>query len=308
MTPDTIEYLRNSLLINNEEASDKYELSIIHRIVLGLESTDLETVLSVSPYSVINSTDSFGKTALLWAARRGDAGAVQCLLKHGADPNMADTMRRSALHLAARSRSVPVIEALIKYGADPSAINFLNEMPAHYACYEENSPRLLKPFLDAKIDVNQPSKFGRTLLDIAVQWNYPVLVDYLITKGASTDGSGSNDWTQRPLGRAIMYNTRGVLEVLLKSYGELDFVDDNGNNIWHFAAEFGNKDTMACLRDSPVQGYFADVLNNDSASPMDLARSREDDKFVKAFEAVLNARRSTVDLLNKQGQTPCAAT
>lgn len=291
VNPNTLRYLQDEFLRNNHDSLDEYEFPVAHRIVLGLETRDLNAMLSEAPYSVINSKDSFGKTALLWASRRGDLEAVQLLLRHGADPNVSDAVRRSPLHMAARSRSVPLIETLIKYGADPRAVNFLNEMPAHYACYEEDSERLVQPFVRSGIDINLASKFGRRLLDIAVQWKYPILVNFLLSCGAKPEASNSHDWKQKLFGRAVISSASDVLEILLRHLGVPTMIDDKGENFLHFLAREADRDFLLHIKVFTVEPHTAEALSHESQRPIDLARSRSDEDFARAFETFLQKLR-----------------
>ncbi len=273
---------------------EEYNLSSAHRQILGLESGDLEKNLEKTTHAVINSTDSFGKTPLLWASRRGDFRAVRSLLDNGADPNITDSMWRSPLHMATRSKSTLIIKALMESGADPHAANLINELPAHYACYEENSARLVKPFLDAGVNVNQPSKYGRTMLDIAVQWDYPNLVDYLIKSGAKTGGSNPMDWKLKPLGRAVLHKTHGALATLLETRIKTDFVDKNGDNILHFLAKYGDRDVIQDFyhcEHIPIDANCADAKNKNFEQPRDIACTRSDTVFLQAFETFLGFLR-----------------
>jgi len=288
VAPQMQKYLRDSFLQGDEANSEKYQLSKIHQIVLKLVPGDLEAELSKTSYSVINSQDSFGKTALLWAARRGDVQDVNSLLRNGANPNIPDSMRRSPLHMAARSKSVRIIELLLKFGATPGVTNFLNEMPAHYACYEEDSSRLLEPFIQAGIDVNQPSKYGRTLLDIAVQWNHSVLVRYLIDCGATIEGSNPTDWSQRPLGRAIFYNVHDSLKALLDKGCDTDFVDKAGDNILHLLARHGDTETIQAMDNIRIKHTHTRSLNNSLETPLGIAEARGDDEFEERFKAIID--------------------
>ena len=188
----------------------------MHRRILGFESGDLKKKLKETQRPIINATDAFGKSPLLYASRRGDHEAVKALVDYGANVNLSDSMRRSPLHMAARSRSVPVIKTLIENKANPNAANFFNELPAHYACYEENDAKLVKPFVDAKSDVNLPSKHGRTMLDIAAQSDYPELVKFLIDSGAKTEESNPTKWEVEPLGRAVLCKSHRAIRALLE--------------------------------------------------------------------------------------------
>lgn len=265
---------------------EEYNLSIVHRKVLGLETGHLEEQLKETPQPTVNATDSFGKTPLLYASRRGDLEAVRSLIDNGADVNLSDSMRRSPLHMAARSRSMPIIKSLIESGADPNAANFLNELPAHYACYEEDSPRLVEPFVDAKVDVNLPSKYGRTMLDIAIQSGYPALVKYLINSGAKTEGSKPTNWELTPLGRAILYKNHGAIRALLEKKVKKAYMDVNQESVLHFLARHGDREVIQdfyCCEHLPVDAKCVNATNKNAERPGDIARTRADREFRQAF-------------------------
>lgn len=282
VAPLTVSYLKGNFLLGQNEEVERYELTDIHKIVLGLVDKNLDEELSQATYVTINKPDAFGKTALLWASRRGDLPTVLTLLKHGADANIADQMKRSPLHMAARSRSQAVIVALIKYGANVFTNNFLNETPAHYAAYE-GDVGLMKPFLDAGMDVNKPSKYGRTLLDIAVQWDLADTVQYLISKGAQIEGSKSADYAMRPLGRAIFYHSNQALAMLLKAGADTAFMDDKGNTIFHLLAQHGSEEILKIFEDSVAAEYLGDYANEEEKTAIDYAKEREDEDFLLAF-------------------------
>ena len=291
MTPDTVEYLRQRLLPYEKEGAEEYNLSIVHRRVLGLETGDLEEHLKEISRPIINATDSFGKTPLLYASRRGDLEAVNSLIQNGADVNISDSMRRSPLHMAARSRSVPIIKSLMDSGADPNAANFLNESAAHYACYEENSVLLVQRLLDAKSDVNMRSKYGRTMLDIAAQFGNPALVKYLIKSGAKTEGSKPTQWELEPLGRAILSKNHGAIRVLLEERVKTDSVDINQESILHFLARHGDREVIQdfyCCEQLPVDADCANAANKNAERPGDIARTRADTNFLQVFYEFLH--------------------
>src|SRR6185295_13355301 len=62
-----------------------------------------------------------GSTALLFAARSGDAKTVSLLLAAGADPNDSLPNEMTALVLAAHSGNGPAAEVLLEGRADPNA-------------------------------------------------------------------------------------------------------------------------------------------------------------------------------------------
>lgn len=303
MTPVTVEFLRQRLLPYEKEGADEYNLSIVHRRTLGLETGSLEKQLEETPQPIVNATDSFGKTPLLYASCRGDLGAVKTLIDNGADVNLPDSMRRTPLHMAARSKSISIIKRLMKSGANPNVANFLNELPAHYACYEENSARLVKPFVDAKSDVNLPSKYGRTMLDIAIQSGYPELVKYLIDSGAKTEGLTPTNWELKPLGRAILYKNHGATRALLEKRVKTDSVDPNQESILHFLARHGDREVIRdfyCCEHLPVDATCANATNKNAERPGDIARTRADPDFEQTFYEFLRFIQEVSDAPARQ--------
>jgi hypothetical protein len=74
--------------------------------------------------TAIDSADSHGKTALWWAASKGQAPMVRLLIKRGASVNVAENKRgSSALIVASAAGHVAVVRALMDGGAD---VNFVN--------------------------------------------------------------------------------------------------------------------------------------------------------------------------------------
>lgn len=75
---------------------ERRQFTRLHRIILQLLYIDLDQDLC-RDNSEIDAVDTEERTALCWAAARGDAEAVRVLLKHGADPNIADRIGQGAL-------------------------------------------------------------------------------------------------------------------------------------------------------------------------------------------------------------------
>jgi ankyrin repeat protein len=283
--PATAKFLKEQFLLGAKDELDEYSLTPLHRIILGVLEGSVEDNLQDMPPSLINATDGFGKTALLWASRRGDLDSVKRLLRHGADPNISDHMRRSPLHMAARSRNVEVIHELIKFDADPLADNFISEKPAHYAAYEPNGVDLLRPFFKHGMEVEQPSKFGRTLLDIAVQWNYPATVRYLIGIGADRDGLKKSGIRDTPLGRAILYGFQDVIELLLELKVDINHVDVHGDTYMHLLALHAETSMLELFHDCQFTAWLPDVLNEKQKTPLNLAEEHRNvnESFVESF-------------------------
>ena len=72
----------------------------------------------------INATDSYNRSALIWAADRGDLDTALCLIKYGADLEVKESLYEStALNWAAWRGRVEVVKVLAQAGAAPDSPN-----------------------------------------------------------------------------------------------------------------------------------------------------------------------------------------
>lgn len=78
----------------------------------------MEEELRLHPQTV-DCADLTGRTALQWAAARGDERAVITLLSWGADPNNMDLKLNTPLTLAANQNQTACVRLLLEAGALP---------------------------------------------------------------------------------------------------------------------------------------------------------------------------------------------
>ncbi|MEO1481528.1 MAG: glutaminase A [Myxococcota bacterium] len=89
---------------------DEYNFHNYDHIVEGSNKRD--------PRLTSNVSDVDQVVTFIWAAAKGDLGAIQRLAARGVDLDAADYDGRTALHLAAAEGQTAIVEFLVRHGAD----------------------------------------------------------------------------------------------------------------------------------------------------------------------------------------------
>ncbi|KAJ6190496.1 hypothetical protein N7519_000517 [Penicillium mononematosum] len=231
-----------------EDFIDEARFTKTHRIVLGLSMLSLEDEITRSPQD-INAVDAMGRTALAWAAARGDTRAIVTLLSHGADPNIVDVQLSGPLSNAASQSHTVAVRLLLEAGAQPDLCHPSGERkgsPLNCATRNATDILLLKSLLDFGADVDASGNDGKTGLIHAARIDNAGFAMLLLEYGAninsvSTDGS-------TPLTTAIMYNSHNVLRLFLDRWHEYSICPRmKGPNLLQIAALYADPATLQIL-------------------------------------------------------------
>jgi ankyrin repeat protein len=112
-------------------------------------------------------TDEFGRSALSFAAQRGQAGAAAVLIDLGADVRPMDRFGTTALMLAAEQADPAVLELLLRHGADAQALDAEKRTALFYAA-RANGAAAVKLLLHAGALPTARDERGYTALDAAL--------------------------------------------------------------------------------------------------------------------------------------------
>jgi len=143
----------------------------------------LETQINIST-DAIDIVDWQGRTALSWAAAKGDTKAVNLLLEHGADPNIPSFNGSTPLMFASRAANPSCIELLLAAGARPDDRNSWQVNALKYAMRIEPSIRYILPLLRGGADPNSNHGSQSTPLVHAVNARNVAQVTCLVEYGA----------------------------------------------------------------------------------------------------------------------------
>ncbi|KAK2713384.1 hypothetical protein QYM36_009299 [Artemia franciscana] len=218
--------------------------------------------------------DWFGKTALHYAAEKGNldicqilvsyGAKVNCLtskkltplhlatlhneicvakylLKNGADHSLKDRFGKTALHYAAEEGNLDVCQVLVSYGAKVNCINYEKMTPLHFATLY-NETCVAKHLLKNGADHSLKDRFGKTALHYAAEEGNLDICQILVSYGAQVNCLTSKKLT--PLHLATFSNETCVAKYLLKNGADYSLRDRFGKTALHYAAEKGNLDIL----------------------------------------------------------------
>ena len=237
-------------LLDRSDYREERKFPLIHRIILQLSlHHTLENEISDNP-AAVDETDVEGRTALAWAAARGDERSTVTLLAHGADPNAVDATGITPLYLAANSGRAGCVRLLLEAGAlpDPVAAKGRPSRSSPLLCAAMNSsdPLVLKTLLDFGADLEARSPDGETPLLAVARAQSNLLALVLMESGADLNARSSDGRT--PLTAAIAYNNHGVLRMLLTRWHEYRACPRlEGPDLLQVSADFADAETLSIL-------------------------------------------------------------
>lgn len=246
MSERTVEILR--CLAAGSDFIENQNFALIHKIVLKLSLQDLEEEILRDPDD-IDVPDAMGRTALEWAAARGDDRAVTTLLSYGANPNLMDKKMNTPLTLASNQNHTVCVRLLLEAGANPdpplpNGIKFGS--PLNCAARNASDPLLMKTLLDFNADIEASNVDGVTPLLHVARGNSASHAMLLLEYGADINVTSKDGWT--PLTTAIVYNNHNVLQLLLDRWYEYSECPRlKGPHLLSLVAQYADLRTISIL-------------------------------------------------------------
>lgn len=260
------------LFPNSLSIDEKRKFTRIHKTVLGILHLDLEKQL-LHNRSTIDDEDAEGKTALSWAAARGDSKSVETLLRYGASPHIPDRIGQGPLRQSIKAYGASCTKLLLAYGAQVDQRDNWRQTALQAAMYYSDPVSFIIPLLAAGADVNARDIEGSSPLIEAVAGNHPEAVRALLAHGA--EANQTNDHGHTPFYMGVQRNSHKALAILTTAFGIQHALRDKyGNSLLHCAAEWADIQTLDLLHMARLQGLNVADKNLDGLTAIDVAEKR----------------------------------
>ncbi|KAH7464150.1 hypothetical protein FOMA001_g17939 [Fusarium oxysporum f. sp. matthiolae] len=204
--------------------------------------------------NIADLTDSYGRTALWYAAARGHETVVKLLLDTGkVDVNTRDTLHgQTPLWRAAAGGYEGIVKLLLNIGeVDVDAKDPIGRTPLSWAA-KRGYKDIVKLLLDTgNVDVNaRDTVFGWTPLSRAIERGDEGIVKLLLGTG-NVDLDAKDRNGQTPLSRAAAGGHEGIVKLLLDTGKvDVDAEDEDGHTPLWGAAERGHEGIVKLLLDT----------------------------------------------------------
>ena len=198
----------------------------------------------------VNFIEEFGRTALHYAAERGNRAICALLLKSGANINAIawNMFGDQPLHSAARRNQAAVCELLVAHGADVTVRNERGKTPLMLAVGNELKEFSACHSLISNDSVNVPDGDGNYPLHIAVRQGDIETVQLLVNYGAYTNVvAGYSGQTPLHAAAGGSNDCPELCEILLKHRAEINARDVDGNRPLHMACKRGHARTVELM-------------------------------------------------------------
>lgn len=272
--------------IANPDWVEEQNFPLLHRIALGFHGKDLEQALAENPVAV-DCKDAMGRTALNWAAARGDGRSVAALLSYGADPNILDCQHSGPLSYAAEKNHTVCVRILLKAGAQPDPVIPSGRRvgsPLNCASRNASDPDLIRSLLDFGADVDASGVDGCTPLIHAARTDNVAFAQLFVEHNGNVNATSTAG--QTPLTTAIANNSHRVLKLLLSRWAECGGCPSlPGSHLLKTIAQLADHETLAILCAAANHPWLKHNRKSHTGGFEKMLRERHDsdEKLCRAF-------------------------
>jgi ankyrin repeat protein len=278
-----------------EKHPEVVKVLLAHKADLRPKTDTYEEVMAIEPHAAPGNSRSIphgGETALMFAARSGDAASTKLLLDAGANPSDTDAWGVSATTLAMHSNFGDVAVLLLDKGADPNAekagmtalhnaIMYRNErVVAALLAHGANPNVILKNWTPERRTANDMNYtrevVGASPLWLAARYLSPSIMKMLLDKGADpTFIQRGENYTQGTDFGNVLH--KYITTPLMAALGV------GGGHAWIDLPTGAEKEalTLECVKLAAAPGVDLNLANDDGKTALDAANSLRYNDVIK---------------------------
>ncbi|RDW77988.1 hypothetical protein BP5796_05840 [Coleophoma crateriformis] len=242
--------------------------------LLGYFGEKIVIQLLLEKGAEIEAKDTYGRTALSYAASEGHEAVVKLLLEKGAEIEAKITYGRTALSGGHEA----VVKLLLEKGAEIEAKDTHGQTALSYAT-NWGHEAIVKLLLEKGAEIEaKDSEDGRTPFMYAAREGHEAVVKLLLEKGAEIEAKDSEDgWT--PLMYAAKRGQEAVVKLLLEKGAEIEAKDTDGRTALSYATEWGHEAVVKLLLEKGAESEVKD--SRDGRTPLMYAAERGQEAVVE---------------------------
>jgi len=249
-SPNAKDFL-NIMLKHNVSLFPKEEtqFSMVHLASIQKDSASLKIIASYCTKVELNSSDSSGKTPLMYAVHHGFDKNLKMLLHKEVDLSVVDVDGKNPLHFTDKNDNSNCVDLLLNY--DPTLLNKpskAEKYPIHGAIMA-NNPVVVRAMLERGMDTQLIDDEGHTLIHYATEYSSLACLPHLLAVGISVDTPDKHG--TYPLHYAVRLEAAeridkksAFLKKLIQVGVKLDVVDGQGLQAIHWAVCMGNYEAL----------------------------------------------------------------
>lgn len=278
------------LLFNDTDPLEKYQFTLLHKIVLGILPLNLSVALQGMSRSLINECDSGGRSAIFWATGRGDAESLKTLLEYGADPGISSRTGYSPLHNVAYYGSYSCCRLLLDARVEVDCRGPNQETPLLIASQLSDVIDNTKLLIDHGADINARNRTGRTAVSQASFYGRFQLAEYLVEEGADIHMLETTGDTI--VHYAVTGNESRIVRLLLQRGAPYRSTSSETGTVLHVAALHSDIPVLEELAGAGLTGLDIEEKLRGSTA-LELAKQRKGvcAEWLPTFEALLRSIR-----------------
>ncbi|TPX08716.1 uncharacterized protein E0L32_009778 [Thyridium curvatum] len=209
--------------------------------------------------SLLNVLDPDRQTALCLAVLEGNAVVVEKLLHHGADANIQGENKQTVLHQAAKMGNWEIVQVLVKHGADPHARD-CDKKKAWELAAKEGYHQIVRHLLEKEVDYLLGKEVDLKLHHKKKEEFFLQMVEQgslpmvQLLLDKGVDVNARDRHGKAAIGLAVENRKDDVLRLLLSKGADPNLTDSKKRTPLLWAAKTGNTKAISLLLEQDYTG------------------------------------------------------